>query len=48
MLTRYAKLVYKFHFTSTVDFVIYFSTSNECMRLNYTYFITKITRLNRD
>ena len=24
MLTRYAKLAYKFYFTSTVDFLIYF------------------------
>ena len=28
MLTRYAKLVYKFYFTSTVDFLIYFYAYN--------------------
>ena len=50
MLTRYGRLVYKFTFTSTVDFLIYFThtTSNEYMRLNYTFFIIKITLLNRN
>ncbi len=54
MLTRYAKLAYKFYFTSTVDFLIYFThtTSNEYMRLNYTFFINfllqKIRWLNKD
>ena len=28
MLARYAELVYKFNFTSTVDFVIYFYAYN--------------------
>ena len=28
MLTRYAKLVYKFYFTSAVDFLVYFNENN--------------------
>ena len=28
MLTRYTKLVYKFYFISTVDFLIYFYANN--------------------
>ncbi len=49
LLTRYAKSVYKFYFTTTVDFLIYFYACNlkRYMRLNY-YFFTKITWLNRD
>jgi len=50
MLTRYAKLVYKFYFTSIIDFLTYFYAynSNEYMLLNYTFFTTKITWLNKD
>jgi len=51
MLTRYAKLVYKFYLANTVDFLIYFYACNfkriYAFEL-HTFFDTKMTWLNTD